>query len=82
MCNTLGVARLWWKITNIYIVKDSGYQDILEPYNTVMVDCGFKIKYYLIFADVKGTSSDIRKTSEVANVRIFIMVTLLFKESD
>lgn len=42
------------KITNIYIVKDSGFRDILEPYNTVMVDCGFKIKYYLTFVDVKG----------------------------
>ena len=47
-----------------------------------MVYCGFKIKYYLTFVDIKGTSRDIRKTSEVANVRIFIMVTLLFKESD
>ena len=29
------------RTTDIYIVQDSGFLDILEPYNTVMADCGF-----------------------------------------
>ena len=67
--------------TDIYIVQDSGFLDILETYDTVMADCGFKIKSDLTFhrsflaSAAKGnqmTSSDIRETSKVANVRIFV----------
>ena len=54
------------------------FLDILEPYDTVMADCGFKIKSDLTFhrcflaippSAAKGnqmTSSDIRETSKVA----------------
>ena len=67
--------------TDIYIVQDSGFLDILETYDTVMADCGFKIKSDLTFhrcflaSAAKGnqmTSSDIRETSKVTNVRIFV----------
>ena len=34
---------------NIYIVRDSRFLDILEPYDTVMADCGFKIMSDLTF---------------------------------
>ena len=72
------------RTTDIYIVQDSGFLDILKPYDTVMADCGFKIKSDLTFhrcflaippSAAKGnqmTSSDIRETSKVANVRIFV----------
>ena len=32
-----------------YIVQDSGFLDILKPYDTVMANCGFKIKSDLTF---------------------------------
>ena len=72
------------RTTDIYIVQDSGFLDILKPYDTVMADCGFKIKSDLAFhrcclaippSASKGnhmTSSDIRVTSKVANVKIFV----------
>ena len=72
------------RTTDIYIVQDSGFLDILKPYDTVMADCGFKIKSDLTFhrcflaippSAAKGnqmTSNDIRETSKVANVRIFV----------
>ena len=71
------------RTTDIYIVQDSGFLDILKPYDTVMADCGFKIKSDLTFhrccfaippSASEGnqvTSSDIRVTSKVANVKIF-----------
>ena len=67
-----------------YIVQDSGFLDILKPYDTVMANCGFKIKSDLTFhrcclailpSASKGnqvTSSDVRVTSKVANVKIFV----------
>ena len=65
------------RTTDIYIVQDSGFLDILKPYDTVMADCGFKIKSDLTFhrcflaippSAAKGnqmTSSDIRETRKV-----------------
>ena len=65
------------RTTDIYIVQDSGFLDILQPYDTVMADCGFKIKSDLTFhrcflaippSAAKGnqmTSSDIRETRKV-----------------
>ena len=62
------------------MVQDSGFLDILKPYDTVMAGCGFKIKSDLTFhtcclaippSASKGNqvaSSDIRVTSKVANV--------------
>ena len=72
------------RTTDIYIVQDSGFLYILQPYDTVIADCGFKIKSDLIFhrcflaippSAAKGnqmTSCDIRETSKVGNVRIFV----------
>ena len=76
------------RTTDIYIVQGSGFLDILKPYDTVMADCGFKIKSDLTFhrcclaispSASKGnqvTSSDIRVTSKVANVKIFVEKTI------
>ena len=74
------------RTTDIYIVRDSRFLDILEPYDTIMADRGFKIKFDLNLtfrrsflaippSVAKGNqmaSSDIRETSKVANVRIFV----------
>ena len=35
--------------TDICIVRDSGFLDILEPYDTIMADHGFKIKSDVTF---------------------------------
>ena len=76
------------RTTDIYIVQDSGFLDILKPYDTVVADCGFKIKSDLTFhrcclaispsASKRNqvTSSDIRVTSKVANVKIFVEKTI------
>ena len=32
------------RCTDVYIVRDSGFLDVLEPYSQVMADRGFKIK--------------------------------------
>ena len=70
--------------TEIYIVRDSEFLDILEPYDTVMADRGFKIKSHLTFRrcflaippsaakENQMTSTDIRDTSKVANASIFV----------
>ena len=67
-----------WREDNRHI-HSTGFRflDILEPYDTVMADCGFKIKSDLTFhrcflaippSAAKGnqmTSSDIRETRKV-----------------
>ena len=70
--------------TDFYIVRDSGFLDILEPYDLLMADGGFKIKTELTMrrcylaippSAASGTQmreSDIRETNHVANVRIFV----------
>ena len=37
------------RTTDIYIVRDSRFLDILEPYDTIMADRGFKIKSDITF---------------------------------
>ena len=76
------------RTTDIYIVQDSGFLDSLKPCDTVMADCGFKIKSDLTFhrcclaispSASKGnqvTSSDIRVTGKVANVKISVEKTI------
>ena len=76
------------RTTDIYIVQDSGFLDILEPYDIVMADCGFKIKWDLTFHRCflaiqltaskgnQGTSSDTTETSKVANARMFVKKTM------
>ena len=69
---------------DIYIVQDSGFLDIIKPYDTVMAACGFKIKSDLTFHRFfllippstskgnQGTCRDTRETSKVANARMFV----------
>ena len=72
------------RTTDKYIVKDSGFLDILEPYDTVMADKGFKIKSVLTMkrcylalppSAAKGTQmthDDAMTTNRIANVRTFV----------
>ena len=70
--------------SNIFIVKNSGFLDLLQPKDQVMADRGFKIRTELAMKQctlctppsvAKGnqmTSSDVKNTSNIANVRIFV----------
>ena len=87
---TLNGAILWISSTygghtsDAYIVRNSGFLDLLEPYNTVMADRGFKIKSdftmkrcYLAIppSAAKGTQmtkDDVSEINHVANVRIYV----------
>ena len=72
------------RTSDVFIVRDSGFLDLLEPGDQVMADRGFKIKTNLAMkrctlcippSAAKGnqmTSSDVKKTSNIANVRIYI----------
>lgn len=69
------------RATDIFIVKDSGFLNLLEPYDEVMADRGFKIREELMMrmaklcippskaASMQMLPSDVRKTSSIANVR-------------
>ena len=71
------------RASDIFIVKDSGFLDILEPYDQVMADRGFKIKTDLAMqqctscippSGAKGVemlAKDVMDTSNIANVRIY-----------
>ena len=70
--------------SDVFIVWDCGFLDLLEPADQVMTDQGFKIKTDLAMKQcavcippsaVKGnqmTFSDVKKTSNIANVRIYV----------
>lgn len=72
------------RATDIFIVKDSGFLNLLEPYDEVMADRGFKIREELMMrmaklcippskaASMQMLPSDVRKTSSIANVRIYV----------
>ena len=72
------------RATDIFIVKDSSFLNLLEPYDEVMADRGFKIREELMMrmstlciprskaAAKQMLRSDVRKTSSIANVRIYV----------
>ena len=72
------------RTSDIYIVRDSGFLNILEPLDQVMADRGFKMKTDLALKQctlcippsaAKGaqmTASDVKQTSNIANVRIYV----------
>ena len=72
------------RATDIFIVKDSGFMDYLVPYDEIMPDRGFKIKEELMLrmvslcippskaASMQMVPADVRKTSSIANVRIYV----------
>ena len=72
------------RASDIFIVKDSGFLDILQPSDEVMADRGFKIKEELMMkicslcippskaASMQMLPGDVKKTSSIANVRIYV----------
>lgn len=72
------------RATDIFIVSDSGFLKELQPRDQVMTDRGFKIKGVLAFyqctltippskhTNLQMTSKDVKETSKIANVRIYV----------
>ena len=81
------------RTTNVHIVRDSGFLDLVEPYDEVMADRGLNIREELMMRMAtlcipprKATSmqmlpSDVRKTSRIANVRIYVEQVIWLDES-
>ena len=72
------------KASDVHVVRDSGFLEILEPYDKIMADRGFKIKTDLAWKLCKlcippsasknsqMTAADVELTSSIANVRIYV----------
>lgn len=72
------------RATDVFVVRDSGFLNYLEPYDEVMADRGFKIREELMMrmvslcippskaASMQMLPADVRKTSSIANVRIYV----------
>jgi hypothetical protein len=72
------------RASDVYIASDSGFLDYLVPYDEVMADRGFKIPAELMmrmvtlcippssFASMQMLPAEVRKTSSIANVRIYV----------
>ena len=72
------------RASDIHIVRGSGFLGILEPFDQVMADKGFKIKTDLTMKQfslaippsaAKGTQmlpNDVKETSNIANVCIYV----------
>ena len=72
------------RASDIHILRDIGFLGILEPFDQVMADRGFKIKTDLAMKQcslaippsaAKGAhilSNDVKETSNIANVRIYV----------
>ena len=72
------------QVSDIHIVRDSGFLGILEPFDPVMADRGFKIKTELAMKQcnlaippsaaegAQMLSNDVKETSNIANVRIYV----------
>ena len=67
-----------------YIVEDSGFLQLIEPYDQIMADRGFKIRDLLVNVQASLTippstrtalqmsKQDVKATSRIANVRIYV----------
>ena len=72
------------RASDIFIVRNSGFLDILEPYDQVMADRGFKIKTDLAYKQctlcippsackgIQMSKEKVQETSNIANVRIYV----------
>ena len=72
------------RASDIHIVRTSGFLNIIEPYDQIMADRGFKIKTDLALhqcslaippsaaAGVQMTKDQTKQTSTIANVRIYV----------
>ena len=72
------------RTTDVHIVRDSGFLDLVELYDEIMADRGFKIREDLMMRmatlcippskakSMQMLPSDVRETSNIANVRIYV----------
>jgi hypothetical protein len=72
------------RASDLFIVRDSGFLKLIEPYDQVMAGRGFKIKEDLMVsmatlcippscaASMQMLPQDVRMTSNIANVRIYV----------
>lgn len=69
-------------------MRDCGFLNLVEQNDQIMADCGFKIKDELLLriatlciptsttTGVQMVSSEVRNTSRIANVRIYVEQTI------
>ena len=72
------------RASDAYIVRDSGFLDLIEPYDQIMADREFKLKIDLTLkqcalaitpsaaSGCQMVSRDVKETSTVANVHIYV----------
>ena len=72
------------RTSDVYIVRHSGFLDLLEPYDRIMADRGFRLKTDLALkqctlaiapspaSGCQMVSRDVKETSTVVNVHIYI----------
>ena len=72
------------RASDIFIVRDSGFLNMIEPYDEIMADRGFKIREDLMMhmatlcippscaSSMQLLPHDVRETSNIANVRIYV----------
>ena len=72
------------RASDIFIVRNSGFLNMIEPYDEVMADRGFKIREDLMMhmatlcippscaSSMQLLPCDVRETSNIANVRIYV----------
>ena len=75
------------RVSDVTIVRDSGFLELLDPFDQVMADRGFKIKTDLaakqctLAKGIQMRANDAQTTSRIANVRIQVeRVIKRFKE--
>ena len=72
------------RASDVFIVRNSGFLNMIEPYDEIMADRGFKIREDLMMhmatlcippscaSSMQMLPHDIRETSNIANVRIYV----------
>ena len=72
------------RASHIFIVRNSGFLNMIEPYDEIMADRGFKIREDLMMhiatlcippscaSSMQLLPEDVRETSNIANVRIYV----------
>ena len=72
------------RASDIFIVRNSGFLKMIEPYDEIMADRGFKIREDLMMhmatlcippscaSSMQLLPRDVRETSNIANVRIYV----------
>ena len=72
------------RASDVFIVRNSGFLNMIEPYDEIMADRGFKIREDLMMhmatlcippscaSSMQLLPCDVRETSNIANVRIYV----------